>query len=206
MCDLKRAAQIHEAKASECKERCRNQEETIKHLEEKVEKMELAMREQNSFLATLGLTLSALLWKASKDSQIVDMLIETVCVMININHCFPCYMFTFHLQGRLSDLFSIIGDVLKSFFEVYNEKLPPTKSEEVQFIISLMGVLVNITVRPEGRNSVIGLPQGREMIKHLVRYVSRFSDSNIQRYYVVCAPAIIFPTEESYFLVASFAD
>ena len=94
--------------------------------------------------------------------------------------------FFHYLQSKFVDVFSIIGDVLKSFFAAYDEKMSSnTRGEEEQSIISLVGIIVNVTALPEGRQFVIETQQGREMMKHLVKYVPQSSDSNLQRYVLV---------------------
>lgn len=64
------------------------------------------------------------------------------------------------------------------------DQLPHSTSDEVQFIVSLIGVIANVAAVPDGREVITLTIEGQEMVRQLVKNISKVPDSCIciQRY------------------------
>lgn len=73
---------------------------------------------------------------------------------------------------------------MKSFFNTYTDQLPHSTSDEVQFIVSVIGVVANVAAVPDGRECVIQTVEGQQMVRQLVQNITKIPDSCIciQRY------------------------
>lgn len=82
--------------------------------------------------------------------------------------------------------FRTVAESLKSFRETYGigHPLPNAQSNEVQFVVAVVGVVVNITTIAEGRKMILDSNEGRELIEEMINLTCELSVSGkyIQRY------------------------
>lgn len=63
----------------------------------------------------------------------------------------------------------IVTNSVRTFFEIYGDKLPDSKSDEKQFIITFVGIVSNIAASAEGRKMLVNSDEGREFINELLK-------------------------------------
>lgn len=62
----------------------------------------------------------------------------------------------------------MVNGSLESFMETYNLTLPDVTTNEMQFILSLVGVVANMAATPDGRQFLVTDPNGRELINLMI--------------------------------------
>ncbi|XP_065202353.1 uncharacterized protein LOC135832801 isoform X2 [Planococcus citri] len=119
---------------------------------------ENAWQNQSVCLNALSLTLGSLLWKASKEPTAVQSITT---------------------GDKLPDLFEIVRGSLRSFFDVYVDKLPDSKSDVKKFITTFVGIISNIAANSEGRSALVRSEEGQLLIKELLEKLPRIPKDEV---------------------------
>jgi len=118
-------------------------------------KMRAQLKNQSSFVASMGAVMGSLMWKTSKMSSVVETLLSS---------------------NRVSELLCIVSGSLESFMETYGAALPDTSTNEMQFILALVGVVSNMAATPAGRQFLVTDPNGRETVHQMADALPRLPD------------------------------
>lgn len=62
--------------------------------------------------------------------------------------------------------------VLKSFNEKYNNEIPPIKTYETKFVISMLGIVANLTTTKDGCRFFSQANDGINVVQHIIFLVS----------------------------------
>jgi hypothetical protein len=62
-----------------------------------------------------------------------------------------------------------VNGSLTSFIETYESSLPGHYDDESQFIMSMCGIITNITAAPAGRQFLVSHPMGKELLVQFSR-------------------------------------
>ncbi|KAK7597983.1 hypothetical protein V9T40_014939 [Parthenolecanium corni] len=135
-----------------------NKENMLTNLRNELKDVKNTLFIQSSYTASLGATLCTLLWRACGDKLIASDLLK---------------------QRKLVDFLKMIPDSLRSFFQSFGENLPSVKSQEYQFILSMIGIITNLTAVSEGRQFLTECKEGYQIIQELLEMVSDIPKSGI---------------------------
>ncbi|XP_070524559.1 heat shock factor 2-binding protein [Cardiocondyla obscurior] len=73
------------------------------------------------------------------------------------------------VQDKIGELLSIVNGTFGAFVSTYKSAFPPTSNVEYQFVMGLLGIVTNISARPEGREFLITIPSGTELVQKLIK-------------------------------------
>lgn len=76
------------------------------------------------------------------------------------------------MQDKLYKLSEIIINVLTSFNDTYQTKIPTTDTEETRFILSIIGLVANLSTVDAGRQFFSQNNNGKNVIKLITTIVS----------------------------------
>lgn len=91
-----------------------------------------------------GLLLSRLLWKATKPRKVLEML-------------------TLRCTQELHDFLNLAEGCVYAFATTYAAAIPDENTDEYQYIVSLFGILTNLSSIPDGRLFLMWNPMGRAL-------------------------------------------
>ncbi|XP_078035889.1 heat shock factor 2-binding protein [Augochlora pura] len=114
-----------------------------------IEYMKEQLFNQSAYCTSLGAVLGNLTWRASRFPEIVDVWLSA-------------------FQHKIGGLLSITDGSFEAFTKTYRTAFPPTSNDEYQFIISLLGIVTNISASPKGREFLITNSNGKDFIKKIV--------------------------------------
>ncbi|XP_033324170.1 heat shock factor 2-binding protein [Megalopta genalis] len=123
--------------------------EANKIIQREIEYMKEQLFNQSAYCTSLGAVLGNLTWRASRFPEIVDVWLSA-------------------FQHKIGELLSITDGSFEAFMKTYRTAFPPTSNDEYQFIISLLGIVTNISASPEGREFLITNSNGKDFIKKIV--------------------------------------
>ncbi|XP_076657098.1 heat shock factor 2-binding protein [Halictus rubicundus] len=125
------------------------QTEANKMTQRELEYMKEQLFNQSAYCTSLGAVLGNLTWRASRFPEIVDVWLTA-------------------FQHKIGELLSITDGSFDAFMKTYRTAFPPTSNDEYQFIISLVGIVTNISASPEGREFLITNPNGKGFMRKIV--------------------------------------
>ncbi|KAL0106937.1 hypothetical protein PUN28_015451 [Cardiocondyla obscurior] len=117
---------------------------------EEIERLRDQILSQNTYCTSLGSALGILTWRASRFPQVVNVWLSNV-------------------QDKIGELLSIVNGTFGAFVSTYKSAFPPTSNVEYQFVMGLLGIVTNISARPEGREFLITIPSGTELVQKLIK-------------------------------------
>jgi hypothetical protein len=82
------------------------------------------------------------------------------------------------LQDKLTKLSEIMVNVLTSFIDTYQSKIPTTDTEETMFILSIIGLVANLSTEDRGRQFFLQNNIGKNVIKLIMTIVTHTSSSS----------------------------
>lgn len=78
-----------------------------------------------------------------------------------------CYNF-FFLQEKILELSEIMSGVLTSFNDTYQPKIPITDTEETRFVLSIIGLVANLSTVDAGRRFFSQTNSGKNVIRLII--------------------------------------
>lgn len=138
-----------------------NQQDHLGRIQGDLFKARTQLKNQSSFCASLGAIMGNLMWRASKLSNVVEVLLST---------------------NRVSEFLCIVSGSLESFVETYRFCFPDVTTNETQFIISLVGIVANMAGTVDGRQFVVTDPNGRELVTQLLTILPSIPEDSGDRF------------------------
>ncbi|XP_063233938.1 heat shock factor 2-binding protein-like isoform X3 [Bacillus rossius redtenbacheri] len=129
-----------------------SQQEHLGKMQSELYRLRGQIQLQSQFCASLGSVTGNLLWKCSRLPPVIDLLLS---------------------GNKLVDFLSLVSGSLQSFLETYGGDLPPTGSDECQFIMSLCGIVTNVAAAAAGRQFLATSERGRELLGQVVAVLPR---------------------------------
>ncbi|XP_054271602.1 heat shock factor 2-binding protein-like isoform X2 [Macrosteles quadrilineatus] len=124
-----------------------SQQEHLGRVQGEMFRMRSQLKSQSSFCASMGAIMGSLMWKTTRMASVVDVLLST---------------------NRVSEFLCIVSGSLESFMETYTLTLPDVSTSEMQFILSLVGIVANVAATPDGRQFLVTDPNGKELIDQMI--------------------------------------
>lgn len=118
------------------------QEEHLSKLAHALRENEDKLTMQSAKCTREGFVFSRLIWRATKPRRILEKL-------------------TSKCADDLHDLMGLVETCIYAFSETYGNDLPSSTSDEYQYIVSLCGILTNLSSIPDGRLFLVWNPLGR---------------------------------------------
>lgn len=105
------------------------QQENISKMEDELQALRRQLQYQSTFCASLGAVMGSLVWKASRESRFVDLVV---------------------MSEHMDELLNIVNGTLLSFMETFSVEMPADCYDESQFILSMVGTMANVAACPPG--------------------------------------------------------
>ncbi|XP_044588947.1 heat shock factor 2-binding protein-like [Cotesia glomerata] len=128
------------------------EQQTIANFEEEVTQLVAQTDEQSKYCTELGATAFSLLWTTSKYPQ-------------NLN----CWLTD--RQDKVAKAISIANTTFSSYIETFSPNYPPLKNDITEFAMSVLGFIANLTSIGEGRQFLLKLSDGRDLINQLIQAI-----------------------------------
>ncbi|CAG9806463.1 unnamed protein product [Chironomus riparius] len=119
-------------------------------LKEKYDQLDEETNVSLTYTAVIGSVLSKMLWKTSKNPQAIQTYIET---------------------GSMNQFLNLVNKTISSFDETYKDGLPDVDTYEFQFILSLLGICINIMAQTVGREFVLERVTGQNLFRNVISYM-----------------------------------
>ncbi|XP_025420936.1 uncharacterized protein LOC112691040 isoform X2 [Sipha flava] len=150
----------------------------------KTTKLQSQLKIQAAFLTKVGATLGHYLWKITQVPDIVNIILR---------------------EDKLTKLSEIMVNVLTSFIDTYQSKIPTTDTEETMFILSIIGLVANLSTEDRGRQFFSQNNIGKNVIKLIMTIVTHTSSSSGNQWkkisYVALYNVSIFSNGSSGFMI-----
>lgn len=172
---------------NEIKEQLDIQTKLNKDLEAKYKQLDEENTLSMTYMAAIGSVLSKMLWKTSKSLEAIETYIET---------------------GTMNHFLNLVNRTMISFRETYTNELPDVESYEFQFILSLLGICINILAQDIGREFVLERNIRKELFNNVILYMGDIPMTNIggtllKRLMIMFLYNMTF-TKQGKFLIESF--
>lgn len=78
-----------------------------------------------------------------------------------------------HTQDKILDLSQMMVNVLASFNDTYETKTPISDTEEIRFVLSIIGIVANLTTVDMGRKFFSKTDNGQNVIQLIANLVTK---------------------------------
>ncbi|XP_029342843.1 uncharacterized protein LOC100574889 [Acyrthosiphon pisum] len=123
---------------------------TINKLQLEVTKLNLQLKQQSSFICTIGSTFCYSLSRATQTSSAIDMILQEDCI---------------------TNMAQLITNMLSCFIRQYNNKMPSTKTNQMKFVLHMLRVVVNLSTTESGCHFLSQVNDGINIINLIVSLV-----------------------------------
>ena len=135
---------------NDIEEQLETQKKENSNLKEKYDQLDEENTVSLTYTAVIGSVLSKMLWKTSKTPEAIQTYVET---------------------GTMNQFINLVNKTISSFDQTYKEGLPEVETYEFQFILSLLGICINIMAQTVGREFVLERSTGQTLFKNVISYM-----------------------------------
>ncbi|XP_015366659.1 PREDICTED: uncharacterized protein LOC107163651 [Diuraphis noxia] len=125
----------------------RCQQNTIGRLEIQTMKLQSQLKQQSQFCSKAGYILGYCLWKATQIPDVINIIL---------------------IKDKILELSEIMSGVLASFNDTYQSKIPITDTEETRFVLSIIGLVANLSTVDAGQRFFSQTNSGKNVIRLIV--------------------------------------
>ncbi|XP_070491798.1 heat shock factor 2-binding protein-like isoform X2 [Chironomus tepperi] len=143
---------------NDIKEQLEIQKNVNNNLKEKYDQLNEENTLSLTYTAAIGSVLSKMLWKTSKNQEAIQTYVET---------------------GTLNQFLNLVNRTIISFDTTYKDNLPEVETYEFQFILSLLGICINIMAQNIGREFVLERDLGDSLVNNIILYFGNIPMSTI---------------------------
>ncbi|XP_050440019.1 uncharacterized protein LOC126845407 [Adelges cooleyi] len=155
------------------------QQHLIGQLIAQTEEIRSQIQRQAEFCTLIGSTIGDFLWKATHKPDVIQMILE---------------------QDKCARMSQMIEHVLRSFYETYRV-IPTADTDEVRFVLSVIGLVANLSTTDAGRKMFSNSENGNKVVKLIVCILCRLKSPSGNRLKKVSYAALynisIHPTASS---------
>ncbi|XP_050436299.1 uncharacterized protein LOC126843042 [Adelges cooleyi] len=142
------------------------QQELIGQMLVQTKELRSQIKRQTEFCTLVGSTIGYFLWKATQKPDIVHMILR---------------------EDKCARLTQMIVHVLKSFNETYRV-IPTADTNEVRFVLSVIGLVANLSTTDAGREMFSNTENGNKVVKLIICILSRIpspSGNHLKKYFIL---------------------
>ncbi|KAK4875574.1 hypothetical protein RN001_011996 [Aquatica leii] len=126
-----------------------SQDEHLNKISKKVSRKEEELKAQSVLCTIQGLTFGKLLWKFSKNSKFLEIIVAN--------------------EKLTLELIKIYSGCLYGFIHTFKNQLPDPMTDEHQFVLCLTGIFSNFATIPDGRFFLLHQPICREVLDQMIK-------------------------------------